>query len=181
MFFLFPSLYSPQNLRAVRNIVKIFVQVSREVENARLFIIGGPTHMLGNQYLEEIKTLHNVFILGRVSEEEKNRYLSSANVCPLPFDPKDKLTGGVRLKSLECLAHGKIVVSTSSGVEGIAGTSDGVNLFIINDFEMFSKRMVNILNHPENYVEIQKNAILLANKYQWANILQPYLNIIETF
>ena len=51
--------------------------------------------MLGNQYLEEIKTLHNVFILGRVSEEEKNRYLSSANVMLLPFDPKDKLTGGV--------------------------------------------------------------------------------------
>lgn len=174
------SMYSPQNLRAITNLVKIFTDVSREIETARLFIIGGPTHMLGDEYLKDIKKLHNVFILGRMSEQEKNRYLRSAKVCPLPFDPKDKLMGGVRLKSLECLAQGKVVISTSSGVEGIIGAIDGVNLIISDNFAEFKKHMVDVLKHPDKYEEIQRNAVQLADKYQWENILQPYLSIVES-
>ncbi len=174
------SMYSQQNLKAIKNLIKMFADISKEVETARLFIIGDPTYMLGTKYLQKLRKFDNVFLLGRISEEEKRRYLRSASVCPLPFDPKDTLMGGIRLKSLECLANGKVVVSTSSGVEGIVGAIDGFNLLIRDDLKEFEKCMANVLKYPERYKRIGKHAVKLASKYQWKNILASYLNIAES-
>jgi glycosyltransferase involved in cell wall biosynthesis len=174
------SMYSGQNLRATGNLVKIFTAISKEVEKTRLFIIGGPTYMLREQHLENIQRLHkNIFILGRIPEEEKQQYLRTAHICPLPFDLKDKLMGGARLKALECLAYGKVVITTSAGVEGVSGAVDGVNMIIVDDFKDFEKRTIEVLRHPERYERLKRNAIQLATKYRWENVLLPYLKIVE--
>ena len=136
--------------------------------------------MLREQHLENIQKLHrNIFILGRIPEEEKQRHLRTAHVCPLPFDAKDKLMGGARLKALECLAHGKVVITTSAGVEGISGAIDGVNMIIVDNFKDFEKRMIEVLKHPERYEQLRRNATQLAKNYGWKNVLSPYLKIIE--
>jgi glycosyltransferase involved in cell wall biosynthesis len=173
------SMYSRQNLRAIGNLTNIFAAVSKEVEKARLFIIGGPTYMLREQHLKSILKLDNIFILGRISEKDKQRYLRTAHICPLPFDPEDKLMGGARLKALECLAYGKVVITTSAGVEGISGAIDGVNMIIVDDFKDFKTCMIEVLKNPKRYEQLRQNAFQLANKYRWENLLLPYLKIIE--
>ena len=96
------SMYSEQNRRAVNNLIQIFPSVLSEVGNARLVIIGGPLDLLKKTLIpfqENIK--NNVLILGYLSETEKEKYLLGASVCALPFDRKDSLIGGVRLKSAQ--------------------------------------------------------------------------------
>jgi len=177
------SMYSEQNRGAIRNLIRIFPSICEKVRDAQLVIIGGPLFLL-REVVDSVdqKNLHNrnMSILGRISEVDKKKYLKRACVCVLPYDSRDRLIGGARLKALEFLSYGKVVVSTSTGVEGIDGAISGENMIITDDLESFKDHVVKVLKHPEKYERIRKNAIELANKYQWDNILPNYIRIIKS-
>jgi glycosyltransferase involved in cell wall biosynthesis len=174
------SMYSEQNRRAVNNLIEIFPSVLSDVGNARLVIIGGPLDLLKNKlvpFQENIK--NNVLILGYLSETEKEKYLVGASVCALPFDRKDSLIGGVRLKALDFLSYGKILISTPTGIEGISGVVSGENVIVVDNLELFKKYLIDVLKYPEKYEEVRKNSLKLASTYEWGNILKEYLSAIR--
>ena len=55
------SMYSSQNLAAITNLVKMFPDILAKVNDAQLFVIGGPTYLLGNTLLGQIEKTPNVF------------------------------------------------------------------------------------------------------------------------
>ena len=174
------SMYSEQNRRAVNNLLQIFPSVLSEVNNARLVIIGGPLSLLNkrlNPFPENLK--NSIQFLGYLSEIEKEKYLLAASVCVLPFDLKDSLIGGIRLKALDFLSYGKIVVSTPTGIEGIRGAVSGENMIIADNLEFFRECLIDVLKHPEKYEQVQKNALKLASNYEWLSVLKGYSSILK--
>lgn len=177
------SMYSKQNIRAICNLIRIFKVIRDEVNGVRLMIIGGPLDLLYSdatfQKLRNLQT-RDIMLKGRISEQEKVAILQTASVCVLPYDITDGLTGGARLKALEFLAYGKIVVSTSAGIRGIDGAINGQNVIVSNDFGDFTRRVIDALNNPLKYQRIRENASLLARKYSWKSVLTEYASMIET-
>jgi len=124
---------------------------------------------------------NNVLFLGPIPELEKEKYLDNAAVCPLPFDPKDSPHGGMRLKTLECLSYGALVISTEAGVAGIDGVENGENVLLENDLSRFPHLIVDAIMHPAKYEKLQKNGIQLAQRYLWTNTLKPYKQLVDKF
>lgn len=179
--FFIGSMYSKQNIRAINNLLRIFPAISKEIPDARLLVAGGPLELLYEDTgcKAEKPQSGNVSFLGQVSEKRKAELLRTALVCPLPYDPTDKLTGGARLKALELLSYGKVIVSSPAGVEGIDGVINGKNLIISQNLNDLAKCITGILKHPDRYKKIGENAALLGEKYRWDNTLSEYENIVE--
>jgi len=173
--------YSEQNRRAIRNLIDMFPSILADVTNARLVIIGGPLHLLrqATRSIHAKEVAKNILMTGLISEEDKRTITKNASVCALPFDLTDKLIGGVRLKALEFLSWGKVVVSTPTGVDGIEGATNGENLLIAGNMEEFRDFVIQVLSHPENYDQMRKSAVKLAAKYHWDVVLGHYPEIIE--
>jgi glycosyltransferase involved in cell wall biosynthesis len=78
--------------------------------------------------------------------------------------------GGTRLKILAAMAAGTPVISTSTGLEGLAVT-DKKNVLVADEADDFIKQVSFILSHPEVYQTIRENAYLLVKeKYSWPAI-----------
>jgi glycosyltransferase involved in cell wall biosynthesis len=71
-------------------------------------------------------------------------YLEAATLMVVPL----RRGAGTRLKVLEALAHGKAVVSTSVGAEGL-DLRPGVDLEIADDAESFARACARLLDDPE--------------------------------
>jgi len=64
---------------------------------------------------------------------------------------------GLRIKIIEGMAHGKAIVSTAIGAEGI-GYTDGHNIFIANSAELFADRVIELLKNAQLRQRLSENA-----------------------
>jgi len=65
--------------------------------------------------------------------------------------------GGIRIKIIEGMAMGKVIISTSIGAEGI-GVTHGKNILIADTPEEFKKRIDEIHSDPSKLETISRNA-----------------------
>jgi len=83
---------------------------------------------------------------------------------------------GMRVKILECMALGRIVLTTPLGLEGIAATHNE-NILIGETTDQFSQLLIQSLQQPKEMEKIAANAqsFILAN-YDNVKIGQTILN-----
>ncbi len=114
-------------------------------------------HLAGKNMAEEYFRiqLKNVFVEGEIKDAKK--FMSDKTVMIVPL----LSGGGMRVKIVEGLAAGKVIVSTSIGAEGIACTH-GENILIANTAEEFANTILSCLNNPALLNKISANAQLLA-------------------
>ena len=65
--------------------------------------------------------------------------------------------GGIRVKIIEGMALGKVIISTKIGAEGI-DYDEGINLLIANTPEEFKNKIKWLKNNPDKIKEIGENA-----------------------
>ncbi|MCE7954144.1 MAG: glycosyltransferase [Bacteroidetes bacterium CHB6] len=99
--------------------------------------------------------MKNVFVEGEIKDARK--FMSDKTVMIVPL----LSGGGMRVKIVEGLAAGKVIVSTSIGAEGIACTH-GENILIANTAEEFANTILSCLNNHVLLNKISANAQLLA-------------------
>lgn len=105
------------------------------------------------------------------------QFLAAAQIVVVPI-----LSGsGIRIKMIEALACGKVVVATSIGAEGILG-EPGVHFITADQPQDFAQQLLNLLENPEKVHEIGKNARILAtehfsNKQLIVKLLHFYNNL----
>ncbi|MCO5289870.1 MAG: glycosyltransferase family 4 protein, partial [Bacteroidetes bacterium] len=99
--------------------------------------------------------MKNVFVEGEIKDAKK--FMSDKTVMIVPL----LSGGGMRVKIVEGLAAGKVIVSTSIGAEGIACTH-GENILIANTAEEFANTILSCLNNHLLLNKISVNAQLLA-------------------
>lgn len=135
---------------ADRLINNIFPPVRSQVPAARLVIVGDhlPSHLLN-------RSIENTILTGYVPEIKP--YLDEATLVVVPL----RLGGGMRVKVLEALAAGKVVVASPRAVEGL-DLVDGKQVILAESDDEFSRAITDLLNHPS------KRDILATQARAWA-------------
>lgn len=117
--------------------------------------------------------LENVITVGKV-KSAKEFYLSK-KIMIVPV-----LSGsGMRIKIIEGMAIGKVIISTTIGAEGINCTS-GKNILIADSPKDFAKAISKCLNEPDYCDEIGNNAIeLITSEYSNDQISKKMISFFE--
>jgi glycosyltransferase involved in cell wall biosynthesis len=76
-------------------------------------------------------------------------------VCPL------RIGGGIKVKVLEALAHGKAIVSTSIGTQGL-DLSNYRAVVVADEATDFAENVVRLLVHPEERHTQERQALVYA-------------------
>ena len=121
---------------------------------------GGVLHIAGRnapQWLQHIDT-ENVIFYGEI--EDAHAFMNSCAVSVVPLFSG----GGIRVKILEAMLLGRVVISTSMGLEGINAT-DGENVLIADDATSFAEKMRFCLQNPEKMQEISQNAMAFVRAH----------------
>jgi len=110
-------------------------------------------HIAGRNTPGEVKSLGNdkVIVHGEVSDALEYMRQFPLLIVPLCSG------GGMRVKILEGMALGKLVITTSLGAEGIQATN-GKEIVIADDPQEFASAIQYYLNHPEDLKDIGEAA-----------------------
>lgn len=143
-------MHSPNTDAALRLIHSIFPQVQTRYHDLQLYIVGEnpPTEIL------HMRNDH-INVTGRVAEVTP--YLDRATIVVVPL----RLGGGMRVKVLEALAAGKVVIASPRAVEGLDVVDQEQIILAEHDHE-FVAAIDQMLASPE------RRAILAAQARAWA-------------
>lgn len=129
------------------------LNVTPKLKNIELHIAGRNTP----QHLLEIN-ISDVIIHGEV--DNSIHFINEHSLMIVPLFSGS----GMRVKILEGLALGRVILTTSIGVEGIPA-KDGEHLFIVNTASDFIDKINFCRNNPEKLKAIGKNAKRFVTEY----------------
>ncbi|PCJ27446.1 MAG: hypothetical protein COA97_04050 [Flavobacteriales bacterium] len=99
----------------------------------------------------------NLTVYGEV--ESARDFINANNIMVVPL----LAGGGMRIKIIEGMALGKLIIATSIAAEGISCT-DKENIVIANTPKEFQKAILHYLSHPQEQIIIGKAARLLIER-----------------
>ena len=148
------------NIEAVDWLLKdIWPMIQQKSNKVHLFLAG---KNMNPKYFN-IKS-ENLIVAGEIKDALKFMENKQIMVVPLLSG------GGIRIKILEGLAAGKVIVSTSTGAEGI-NYSDKKNILIADTPEDFTKTILSLLNNPNLLNNIAREAQILARTQYDNNLI----------
>jgi hypothetical protein len=129
-----------------------WLKIIAELPNAKLFVAGAKYPSL------ESWSNKNVIFAGRV--DDLGQFYQQ---CAIVINPC--ITGsGLKIKSVEAMRHGKSLVTTAEGAEGLKDAADQ-GLFIENlHSPEFSRRCINLLNNRISAERYGENNITYINQ-----------------
>lgn len=147
---------NPLNVRYTQSFIdscwKKFVEGHSECE---LIIAGGVCSQLGSSI--------NCRLLGFVHDLEEAYTKADLVVNPL-------LTGtGLKIKSLEALSHGKVLLAASAGLEGLH-SAVGKAAILADGFIEMRNELTRLANNPHQLHDMSHAAIRFAKEYQQQQI-----------
>ncbi len=144
---------------------KVFPKIHHEFPNLKFHLAG---RNMPNWLLENSEH-SNVINQGEVDSAQEFIQQHQIMVVPLLS------AGGMRIKIIEGMALGRVVLSTSIGAEGIDYT-DRKNILIANKKSDFVKQLRWLMEKPERILEIGQNARnLVESKYNNQKINQELI------
>jgi len=156
----------PPNADAARWLVKeIFPKIRTAYPAARLLLVGrrDPRTALG---------LEAEGIVDESVVPDLTPYYRQAGVVIAPL----RAGGGTRLKILEGMARGRVVVSTSLGAEGL-GAVDGRHLLIADTPEGLAGAVLAVFRDPARRASIRREArALVESRFNWDNAARTLLD-----
>jgi len=156
------SLYRP-NIDAAKAIADMARQC---LDDSRLddviFVVAGSC-------MEPCRT-GNFVALGIIEDAALSACMSLADVILVPL-----LSGtGVSLKTVEALARGSLLLSTSTGVRGL-DVKDGIHCYLEDDLSLFPERIVEILMDPKRSEHMRKSARDFGANYDFRRLMPRYI------
>jgi len=131
--------------------------IRKEIPDVKFYIVGQkpPKEIL--KFAEKDKVIVTGFV------ESVKPYFDKAQVSVIPV----RLGGGFRGKSLEAMASGVPVVSTSLGVQGVDG-KDGEHFLLAETPQKFADKVCLLLTDENLYRKLAENGRkLMIEKYSW--------------
>ncbi|MGI6719165.1 MAG: glycosyltransferase family 4 protein [Bacteroidales bacterium] len=132
-------------------------------------------YLAGRKMSEEWmnKKIDNVVMVGEVDNVKDFMLSNQIMIVPL-------LSGsGMRIKIIEGLALGKVIVSTTIGAEGI-DVNNKKDILIADTPEDFVSAILEVLENKELFNSISNAAITTAQKYDIKKIYDNYMSFIST-
>jgi glycosyltransferase involved in cell wall biosynthesis len=142
---------NPINVAGYRWLIeRVWPRVLQATPHARLAVAGSLCERLSSQA--------GVELLGRF-DDVADAY-AGAQVVVNP----SQLGTGLKVKTIEALAHGRPVVATPSGAEGLSGASNA-GLLVAAEPAHFASEVVQLLRQRERTDELADAAIAYVNDY----------------
>ena len=169
---LFVGSGSPFNIdAAMKFIAKCMPILRKQFKNIKLAIVGDVSN---TSAVKKVKN-KDIFKLGRVDNLSKIYRKSKVVICPL------RGGAGMKIKVIEALSHGKAIVTTNVGANGIQ-IINSINGFIEDDWVSFADKVALILKDDSIRLKIEKNARLTAVRYyQPSSIYSQLKKVIEGY
>lgn len=170
------SLYADQNVQAVLNAINISDQLYKLCDSPfETCIICGPLDLLPVEYLD-FEIVKNGIVKIHTNVDDIVKSINNADITILPYSRDHNIEGGNRLKALEYLACEKIVLTTPEGIEGVLGLSNGFHLIILNSIEDFALKLNEIVENPDEYIEVGINGKkFIESNYTWTKLIGKYI------
>ena len=155
------------NYNAVKYIEENLKPYLLELDDTCRFVIVGPYPLdfpyISDDYIQYVGQIKHL----SHDEDDVMDFINAADICISPVT----MGGGTKIKVLEYLACGKVVVSTPESAYGIQ-IEDGQNILISN-LEDFLNTILSLKTNGDKIEEIGKNArVLIKEKYDWKTIVQ---------
>ncbi len=128
-------------------------QIRKQKPDLQMFVAGRNAP----QWFIEKLNIPGVVYVGEV--ENAYDFMAQHTIMIVPL----LAGGGMRIKILEGLAYGKVIVSTSIGVEGIAA-ENGKEICIANAPQEFISGILRIVASKELQQDISQNAMMFVRK-----------------
>jgi glycosyltransferase involved in cell wall biosynthesis len=169
-----------ENRTAVEQLVRLPREMPHHMERLRIWIVGGPLtdlkHMLDDQLVES----GIVKFWGSVNEKTLDAIYGSSRVGLLPFFSSGHDAGGQRMKALEYLAHGLVVISTSAGVRGLPDLVGGAHFIHVSSIQEMTEVLKGIIESPEEYQDIAvRGKVYVTTRHSWEVITREYVGFIR--
>jgi glycosyltransferase involved in cell wall biosynthesis len=143
---------------------EIFPIILRRFSDATLYVYGG-----GNtkNFPVPENVRNNVKIIGFVDDLWDS--LSEIEITIVPI----RIGGGIRIKILELLASGNLIVSTSIGIEGI-NVKDEEHILVGDKVDDFAYQILRVFNGYESSKLISNGRNFISRKYTWKIIVKDF-------
>ena len=125
---------------------KVFPIIQKEIPESKFYIVGKDPY---KELLELSENNSNIVVTGTVDNIEDYYKQTDLIVVPLRHG------GGVKVKVLEALGHGKLVISTVKGIEGTTFRNQK-ELLTAESTEEFAHICINALRNISCYEEIRR-------------------------
>jgi glycosyltransferase involved in cell wall biosynthesis len=173
--------------KGVFEIPDIFKKVLKSIPDAKLILVGGDSgdkvtnskstwEMVYSQFSESEKK--QVLYLGKLDYSQVQNKIQKANVCIFP-----SFAETLGMVTIESMAMQKAVVNTNIGWANEL-MEDGISGFLVDpkNHELFSERIISLLNNKENAIQMGKNArIFVENKFDMETIANRNIEFYKQF
>lgn len=177
------KLFSANGIRPQKNhlffvpLVIFLIQNGLDVEVHLTGNDGASHNKVYNEYRDkfwnEVKNnnLEKYFIShGVVTEKELNNIMSSSDIALYPCTAE---TFGK--SALESMATGlPTIVGNNIPAFGEFIINKKTGMFIDLDVEVFGKEILNLINHPDQYVSISRLGIKQGERFTWKNVMDEF-------
>ena len=144
--------------------------VRREEPDVRFTVVGRSAPA---DVVELSRSAPGVEVTGFV--EDVRPYIARADVVVVPL----RVGGGTRIKIYEAMAMGKVVVSTTIGVEGLPVRA-GRDLVIADTPEHFAREVLQVLRSPEMRRSLEQRArAYVVENCSWDHGARKFLETVE--
>ena len=161
-------------MKGVHNLIEAYLLAKQTIPNLRLWIVGG-----GDDYKSELETQYknnpDITFYGFVSEAEKNSLYTRAHLLT-----SASIKEGFGLVVIEAAAHG-----TPAVVYNVDGFNEAVidhktGLLTETNPTALAHGIVSVLNNPDQYSELQKNALEHSRSFNFDNTTERFEKYLET-
>lgn len=164
------STFSRENCAAIENFVEIGKKlIASEVTNLEFRLVCWPKYNLPASVCNDIDN-EKTWLSYKEGVEDIVAEMEEADIALLPFsqDHDHVHAHGARLKVLEYMACGKLVISTSEGVEGVNGLIPGEHFLLAKTIEVMPQIISEIINSPDTRKKMGESAReFVLNNYDW--------------
>jgi len=163
-----------RKVKRVKDVIKIFERVNKEISSKLLMIGDGPERIKAEQLCRELGLENKVKFLGKLKVIDK--MLAISDVFVLPSE-----TESFGLVALEAMASNTVVISTNSG--GISEVNiEGKTGFLSNvgDVAKMAEDTIFLLENPELLTDFKRNALEHAKSFSLKNVLPKYNAIYQS-
>jgi glycosyltransferase involved in cell wall biosynthesis len=173
--FLFSTIGRLVRRKNVEDLLNIFKKVIAYYPSQLVIMGDGPEKEKINSKIIELDIQNNVRLLGRVSEEDKLKYLSISDLYL-----STAIHEGFGIVFLEAMDFGVPVVCYDRGgqVDFLKDNLTG-RLIKLNDSNSFRDAVLELLKNKENLDLIKKHNKSYIKKFYINNIAQEYINIYK--
>lgn len=143
----------------------VFKKAENVIPELKYFVVG-------KNPLPEVKALQennpNIIVTGTVDNVDE--YFEKSDIIVIPLFHG----GGVKVKLLEALGHGKLVITTNKGIEGTA-FEDKKELLVAESPEQYVELISDIYAHPEVYESIKEEGLkCVQENFTWSSIISRF-------